>query len=188
MSYASITQLAEHLQIADALDDDVLELALQAAERQVEEWCRRDFTPVDPDEDPAETRLYRTYGTYIWIDDVVAVDTVEVDSGGGFVTVDTFDLEPFNNLQHGKPYQQITFDRDLAGKFKVTGWFGWPSTPDAVVQAVVLQAARLAQRRNAQFGVATVPGLDGSGMRLLAKLDADVELLLAPYRKNPVLV
>lgn len=188
MSYASLTQLAEHLQIADALDDDVLELALQAAERQVEEWCRRTFVPVDADSDTATERLYRNYGTSLWIDDVVAVDTVEVDSGGGYVTIDTYDLEPFNNVAHGKPYQQVTFDREWSGKFKITGWFGWPSTPDAVVQAVVLQAARLAQRRNAQFGVATVPGLDGTGMRLLAKLDADVELLLAPYRKNPVLV
>jgi len=56
-----------------------------------------------------------------------------------------------------------------------------------VRMATLLQASRIAQRRNAAFGIAAVPGMDGSGMRLLSKLDADVELLLDPYRRRPVL-
>lgn len=184
MSYASVGDLAEHLRIPDAMDDSSLEVALQAAKAQIDEWCRRTFDPVDPEEDTPTERVYRVHGYYLWTDDFVAVDTVEVDGA----TVEDYDLEPVNNPATGKPYQQIVFPTAVSGKVTVTGWFGWPALPGPVKQAAILQAARLSQRRNAQFGVATVPGLDGSGMRLLAKLDADVELLLAPYRKNPVLV
>lgn len=182
--YASVTNLAEHLRIPDAMDDSSLEVALQAAKSQIDEWCRRTFDPVDPEEDPTSERVYTVRGYDVYTDDLVAVDSVELDG----TAVDDYDLEPANNLAVGRPYQQLVFPTPLRGKITVTGWFGWPALPVPVKQAAILQAARLSQRRNAQFGVATVPGLDGSGMRLLAKLDADVELLLAPYRKNPVLV
>jgi hypothetical protein len=181
--YASVTNLAEHLRIPDAMDDSSLEVALQAAKAQIDEWCRRTFDPVNPDTDTATERVYTVHGRDVYTDDLVAVDSVELDGS----PID-YDLEPANNPAVGRPYQQIVFPTPLSGKVTVTGWFGWPDLPAPVKQAAILQAARLSQRRNAQFGVATVPGLDGSGMRLLAKLDADVELLLAPYRKNPVLV
>jgi hypothetical protein len=182
--YASVTNLAEHLRIPDAMDDSSLEVALQAAKAQIDEWCRRTFDPVNPDTDTATERVYTVRGYDVFTDDLVDVDSVELDGS----VVEDFELEPVNNPALGRPYQQLVFPTRLSGKVTVTGWFGWPALPAPVKQAAILQAARLSQRRNAQFGVATVPGLDGSGMRLLAKLDADVELLLAPYRKNPVLV
>jgi hypothetical protein len=184
MRYATLADLATHLQIPDAVDDAVLEVALRAAEGQIDAWCRRTFDTVDPSEDPAETRTFRLAGTHLDIGDAVDVDTVTIDGS----TVDGWHLWPYNSLQDGRPFQTVVFDRAWHATVEVEGWFGWPSTPAEVRQATVLQAARLAQRRNAQFGVAVVPGMDGTGMRLLAKLDADVELLLAPYRSRPVLV
>ena len=184
MRYATVADLAAHLQIPDAADDAILETALLAAEGQVDAWCRRTFDPVDPDEDPTVTRTFRPDSRWLDVGDVVQVDTVTVDT----VTVEDFTLWPYNADQASRPFQTIVFDRHPSGEVQVTGWFGWPATPPEVVQATILQAARLAQRRNAQFGVAVVPGMDGTGMRLLAKLDADVELLLAPYRAQPVLI
>ena len=188
MAYAKVEQLADHLQMADASGDALLEVALDAAHNQVNEWCRRTFVEVDPDTDPTQTFTYRIDGDQVWVGDIVDVDTVEFKDGDTWVAVTEFELEPFNAEMEDRPYRELTFDRTWRGRIRVTGWFGWPRTPAAVVQAEILQAARLHQRRNAQFGVATVPGLDGSGMRLLAKLDADVELLLAPYRRQPVLI
>ena len=184
MRYATLTDLSRHLQIPDAADDAVLEVALAAAEGQVDAWCRRTFDTVDPDSDEPTTRTFHFRGTHLDVGDVVAVDTITVEGE----EVEGFRLWPDNNLADRRPYQTVVFDLDVYGKVEVEGWFGWPETPAEVRQATVLQAARLAQRRNAQFGVASVPGMDGSGMRLLAKLDADVELLLAPYRNRPVLV
>jgi len=184
MRYATVADLAAHLQIPDAVDDAILETALKAAEGQVDAWCRRTFDVVDPDVDATATRTFHTSGTHLDVGDVVAIDAITIDAAA----VEEFTLWPYNADQDSRPFQTIVFDRHVHGKVEVTGWFGWPSTPPEVVQATILQAARLAQRRNAQFGVAVVPGMDGTGMRLLAKLDADVELLLAPYRNKPVLI
>jgi hypothetical protein len=43
-----------------------------------------------------------------------------------------------------------------------------------------MQASRLLSRRDAPFGIAGSPEM-GSEMRLLAKLDPDVDLLVQPY-------
>ena len=187
--YASLSQLKEFVQIVDTVDDSVMEVALSAAEDQIDEWCRRRFDQAHA-EDTTE-RFYDVGGVYLLpIDDVVEVTDVEVRRirGGDYSTVDQFELGPLNAAADGKPSTELETVQILRGRVKVVGRFGWPAIPDQVVQATLLQASRLAQRRNAQFGIATVPGLDGSGMRLLSKLDADVELLLAPLRRRPVLV
>jgi len=184
VSYATLTELRSHAQIGDNADDHMLEAALDAAVDQVDSYCRRTFTNR-----PA-TRRYRQgrHTARLYVDDAVDVDTVEVD---GQVWPDgTWDLFPYNALDHDRPYTAIEGTRRMfVGEVVVTGIFGWPDIPAAVKQATLLQASRLAQRRNAAFGIAQVPGFDGNtGMRLLSKLDADVELLLDPYRRHPVLV
>ena len=184
--YATLADLKEFVQIVDTLDDGLLETAIAAAETQIDQWCRRRFdVPV-----VATERLYATAGaTVLAIDDAIQVDAVEVrpSISGSYVAV-TFEEGPLNAAADGWPYTELFFARPVTGRVKVTAEFGWPEVPDTVKQATLLQASRLAQRRNAQFGIATVPGLDGTGIRLLSKLDADVELLLAPVRRRPVLV
>lgn len=187
--YASLAQLKEFVQVIDELDDTVLTVALSAAEDQIDEWCRRKFDAADVE--ATTDRLYDVAGVYVVaVDDIVEVTTVSVRTGrtGDYVAVDDFDVGPLNAEADGRPYTTVETPRPLWGRVKVSGRFGWPTVPDQILQAALLQASRLAQRRNAQFGIATVPGLDGSGMRLLSKLDADVELLLAPLRRRPVLV
>jgi hypothetical protein len=48
--------------------------------------------------------------------------------------------------------------------------------------ATLIQAARLFTRRQSPFGIAGSPDL--GTVRLSAKLDADVETLLRPFKKN----
>lgn len=57
---------------------------------------------------------------------------------------------------------------------------GEAAVPEAVVNACLLQASRYWSRRSAPFGVAGSPEL-GNELRLLNKLDPDVEVLLGPY-------
>lgn len=52
--------------------------------------------------------------------------------------------------------------------------------PDAVKLACLLQASRFFIRKNAPFGVAGSPQ-DGSEIRLLARLDPDVLVMLGPF-------
>lgn len=49
--------------------------------------------------------------------------------------------------------------------------------PDSIVMACLLQAGRFYKRRDALFGIAGSPEM-GNEMRLLAKLDPDVALLV----------
>jgi len=185
VSYITLTQLRQHAQIGDNLDDAQLEDALNAAVGQVDDYCRRTFTSQP------QQRMYRRgrpVRRLLWIDDVIEVEAVEVN--GSEWPEDRWELWPYNAAADGKPYTALepaAFGL-MVGRIVVTGIFGWPQIPPAVRQATLLQASRLAQRRNAAFGIAQVPGFDGNtGMRLLSKLDADVELLLDPYRRRPVL-
>jgi len=185
VSYVGVAQLRQHAQIGDSLDDAVLEGALAAATSQVNDYCRRRFDAA------AGERRYergRTRRPELPIDDAVAVEAVEVD--GREWDPEWWDTYPWNAAADDQPYTAIVprRQRRLHGRILVVGVFGWPEVPAPVHTATLLQASRLAQRRNAAFGIAQVPGLDGnSGMRLLSKLDADVELLLDPYRRRPVL-
>ena len=196
--YVTLEQVRAQSQVGDTLDDDVLTVALDAAEQQIDEHCRRRFDKVDPDDPEASTvRVYSPSNRFrVDVDDVVKVDTVEdrTSPTSDYAAVGSWGLWPSNADADGRPFQTVLSltGRPFGSGFeavRVTGWFGWPETPSPVVQATLLQASRLAQRRNAQFGIANVVGMDGTaGMRLLAKLDADVELMLSPFRRNPVLV
>lgn len=173
-------------------DDSRLTAALLAAEELIDTYCRRRFTAPDVNEDDPTVRVYPAAG---YIDDVVHVDTVETRPSASAewteLAADRWELGPVNATADGKPYTQLVARRSpiVADAVRITGWFGWPAVPAVVTQATLLQASRLYQRKNAAFGVAPVPGLEGSGgMRLLAKLDADVELLLAGVRRHAVLV
>ena len=69
----------------------------------------------------------------------------------------------------------------------MTGIFGWPAPPPEVVEATLIQSARVWKRgREAPFGVVDI-NIEGAGVRLQSKLDPDVELLLRGLR-IPVVV
>jgi hypothetical protein len=57
------------------------------------------------------------------------------------------------------------------------------AVPDGVVLACLLQASRWYKRRDAPFGIAG-SDLMGAAMRLAAKVDPDVAVLLSTYRRH----
>ena len=64
---------------------------------------------------------------------------------------------------------------------QITANWGWNIIPSAIVNANLIQASRFLKRRDSPFGIAGSPEM-GNEMRLLAKLDPDVMLLLQDYR------
>lgn len=195
MTYVTIEELRDQVQISDLSAGSELTIALDAAVETIDGFCNRTFTVPDLDQ-PPETRTYsaRT-GRRVVIHDLAVLDQVEyrASSGSAFELIDAdvvgvwpehADIErrPFTELRRAAGFGSWS-THPLA--VRVTGWWGWPQVPGVVRQATLLQASRFFQRRSAQFGVAPVPGLDGSGMRLLAKLDADVELMLTSVRRDP---
>ncbi len=191
--YATAEELKQAARIEDTVDDDTIALALGAASRMIDNFCHRRFW-LDT---TATVRYFdggRRCGS-IYVDDIGSLTdlAVAVDQAGGDTYADAwtvathFRLLPRNAAADGHPWTQIetvtgggeSFPA-YAGSVRVTARFGWPAVPDEVKQATLIQASRLWKRKDSPYGVAGVAEL-GSEMRLLAKLDPDVQVLIRPY-------
>jgi hypothetical protein len=133
---------------------------------------------------------------------VVKVDTAGDATFAQTLTLSTdFDLWPWNAAADSKPWTHVVLRPQATAAFSyqyafspfaavpystspfpgrnvsITANWGWSTVPTEVKQACLIQASRIFARRNSPFGVAGSPEL-GSEVRLLAKLDPDVQLLL----------
>jgi hypothetical protein len=114
------------------------------------------------------------------------------DTGDGSYGTSTtsFRPQPANAPATGRPYTSLLFHaatippRNRDG-VEVTAPWGWTAHPSDVVNANLVQASRYLKRRDSPFGVAGSPET-GSELRLLARLDPDVALMLRSWAKGPV--
>ncbi len=188
--YITLNLLKSALSINDEIDDDFLELAINAASRQIDQVCERQFFST------TETRLFAPRDSFICeIDDLTSLTTLETSSSAdGVFDVQWEDkdlqLEPLNSLAGGipTPFTQIRavdeylFPTDnQEATVKVTGTFGFTPVPDQVQQATVILAARLAERRFSPLGVAGFGDL--GAVRVSRFLDGDVDNLISPFKK-----
>lgn len=97
---------------------------------------------------------------------------------------------PRNNFAKGKPYEQLAVlptsaNQPTAARYgvQVTARFGWTTTPKPVQLTSKIQGSRFFMRREAPFGIAGSPE-NGSELRLLAKVDPDLAVGLADYRRR----
>jgi hypothetical protein len=197
----------------DATDpDSALELlALEAAARAIERACNRRFTVTaanasartftpemvrgaSPVEYITSRFPFSWYRHYILpIDDLADITglTVAFDTtgNGDYDSASTaFRVGPTNNPSRGLPYERLIFDSGIYPPayeegVEVTAKWGWAAIPNTIVNANLLQAARFLKRRDAAFGVAGSPEL-GNELRLLAKLDPDVAIMVSAFKRN----
>jgi hypothetical protein len=198
---------------ADVDDPDTtLELiALEAGARAIERATGRRFdvtlsiaearyfTPTIIDgRDPI---LYATSAfPYSWlrhyvlpIDDVADTTGLLVDmdsTGNGDYTNNTtaFRVGPPNAPSRDLPYSRIIFNSGVfppvyESSVRVTAKWGWTAIPNTIRNANLLQASRFLARRDSPYGIAGSPQM-GNELRLLAKLDPDVALMVGAFRKN----
>lgn len=184
--YVLATDLKAYLRITDAVDDAEIAFAITAASRAVDRHTNRQFGLVAA----PEARTYTAYwdkkrGKYVvYVDDfMTTVGLVLTDDAG--VAITDYTLKPSNAAQEGVPWTHIVINS--GGNCREDGiaatikW-GWTLTPVPVKQATLLQSSRFFLRRNAPFGVAGSPEL-GSELRLLARVDPDVAVVLGPYQR-----
>lgn len=198
--YLDAEELKSALVIADEVDDVEIGVAITAASRAIDHFTGRQFGK----DDEGAIRYYpaRALGASgaVEIDDLMdttgLVVKVDENNDGSFaltlgiddVAGQGFRLYPLNAAADGRPWTEI---RGLGGRtfpqrpraVEVTAAFGWAAVPALVKQAALIQAARFFKRKDAPFGVAGSPDT-GSEMRLLARLDPDVEMLLATVRRR----
>lgn len=185
--YVAATDLKAYLRIGDTVDDAQIALAITAASRAVDRHCFRQFGLVNA----AEARKYTARWDKSICRYVVDIDDLMTTVGLTFVTsagaITAYTLQPSNAAAEGKPWTRLVVDSTSAVQpttvqdgVTVTASYGWAAVPVAVKLATLLQASRLNIRRNSPFGVAGSPDL-GSELRLLAKVDPDVAVVLGPY-------
>ena len=170
-------------------DTAEIESAIGAVSRTIDDYCGRFFYST------AGTVLF-TASDYLYAKlpgDWSAITSITIDddnSGTPSVVLSpTLDYRPDTNKDFvGWPATGIiittfgshTLPVGITEGVKVIGTRGWAAIPAAVAQAALLQTVRVHARRATPFGVAGSP--DGGIIRLLSRLDPDVELMLRPYR------
>lgn len=191
-AYITLAELKSALRIpaSDTLDDALLEKAINSASRLIDGYANRSFYNGG-----TATRIYAPQDAFVTVfDDLQSLTTLETSSDGdGFDTtwtVNDYQLEPLNGISDGltTPYTRVRAVGDIVfvpaadeATVRITGVWGWASTPDAISQACVIQASRIFKRLDSPLGVA---GFGDMGVvRVTSRLDGDVAQLVEPYRK-----
>jgi hypothetical protein len=192
--YVSLALVKKALRISDNIDDDFLELSIEAASREIDGYCERVFYAT------TETRVFIPRDSFTCeIDDLTSLTTLKTSSTGESFDVTwtstDYQLEPLNGQAGGlvTPSTRIravgdyvfpTFEPRNVNHYEATvqvaGAFGFTPIPTAVEQAALLLTLRQYRRYDSPLGVA---GFDEMGVVRVGRIDPDVQKLLSPFRR-----
>ena len=197
--YATRNQVKAALRIgtADTLDDDLIDNCVGAASRLIDGYCNRRFWQSGT----AEARVFQAEDSfYCSIDDIAGTALTLKSSTQADGTFDLtwkvsdYQLEPLNGNLDGLTwsYDKIRAVGDYLfptvnanygeqALVQVTAVFGWPSVPEPVTQATIIQASRIFKRYDSPLGVAGFGDL--GAIRVSRFLDPDMAQLVEPYRR-----
>jgi hypothetical protein len=169
-------------------DSDEIDQVVTAVSRAVDDYCGRFFYSV------AGTVVF-TANDYMFlpIGDWVSVTTIKTDEDNSGTVHKTLTPNMDYRLQQnttfpGWPFTAIqitsfgsnTLPVGVTQGVEVVGTRGWSAVPEPIRAAALIQSVRVHARRATPFGVAGSP--EGGIVRLLSRLDPDVELMVRPYR------
>lgn len=177
----------------DTSRDAEVEAIIQAVSRMIDAYTGRCFFTSTND----EARYFTAEDCEnLFPDDICSITSIKTDDNADGTYESTWAASdyrtlPLNRSANVTPILWITlkpngtksFPRQEGG-VEITGKFGYctlANVPDAVKEACYLQANRLFMRQAAPFGV--VGSADMGQLSVLTKLDPDVEMLLASFRR-----
>lgn len=189
--YATVDELKAFLRIPedDETDNAELALAISAASQTLARYLNRTFETVGAS---ATDRYFTSYYDDYQKKVVLPIDDLEDLNGLAFAEVTEAGVEtPITTDYRLYPRNATTYTNVIFNsgglsrntEVKVTAKWGWSEVPASIKNACLLQASRLFKRRDAPFGIAGSPEM-GSELRLLAKLDPDVEVLVSNYKRH----
>lgn len=191
--YATLNQLKAAVRITDAIDDSLLEMAIESASRMIDAECDRSFFTSG-----TATRDFTPNDAYtVDTDDLTQIVSVKIDDDGDLqyaITLQTSDYqaEPVNRLVSGNtfPIYRLRMIGDyllpLWGQqatVRIQGVYGFTPTPIQITQATIIQASRIYKRLDSPLGVA---GFGDMGAIRVGKVDPDVAQLIRPFKKYAV--
>ena len=169
-------------------DSEEIDQVITSVSRAIDDYCGRFFYSV------AGTVTF-TANDYLYlpIGDWSAVTSIKTDEDNDgtpevTLTAGTDYRLATNKVVPGWPYTAVritsfgshTLPVLVTEGVQISGTRGWIQTPAPIAAAALVQSTRLHARRNTPLGVAGSP--EGGIVRLLSRLDPDVELMLRPYR------
>ncbi len=187
--YCTLQQLKDSLRISDNVDDTMLELAIETASRQIDDYCERVFYST------SATRYFVPRDSYVCeTDDIVSITTLKTSAAANgtyditWATSD-YQTEPLNGIAGGisSPVTHIRAIDDYLfpldngeATVQVVGTFGWSAVPTAIKYATLLLSSRLFKRMDSPLGVA---GIGDLGVIRVSRIDPDIDALIAPFKK-----
>jgi hypothetical protein len=196
--YAELQDVKDYVRVPDEVDDAQIALAISASSRAIDLATNRQFGQVAA----AEDRYYEAVWDVsrlewlLYIDDLavttgltVATDPDRDQTFSGTIT--NYVLLERNAVAKGRVWTSLAIRNASAvqpfrrgEELRVHALFGWPAVPPTIKEACLLQSSRLVMRRDSPFGVAGSPTNGGSELRLLAKLDPDVDVMAKTYQRT----
>ena len=188
--YASLSQIKAAARITDAVDDSLLEMAVESASRMIEAECDRNFYSSG-----TATRDFTPNDLYtVDTDDLTSIVSVKLDDTGDLtfpitIAVTDYQTEPLNQRVSGNPYP--IYRLRMIGDYllpiwgnqatvRIQGVYGFTPLPIQVTQACIIQASRIFKRLDSPLGVA---GFGDMGAIRVGKVDPDVAMLIRPFKK-----
>ena len=187
--YCSLNQIKAALRINDAVDDALLEMAVESASRMIDSECDRTFYSISATRDyvPADPYTVDT-------DALTTVTSVKIDDQGAqtfLITLATSDYqtEPLNQRVSGNPFP--IYRLRMIGDYllpiwgeqatvRIAGTYGFTPVPIQITQATVILAARYYKRADSPLGFA---GFSDMGVARVGRVDPDVAALVRPFKK-----
>jgi hypothetical protein len=188
--YATLAQIKAAVRITDAIDDSLLNMAVESASRMIDAECDRNFFSSG-----TATRDYVPNDVYtVDTDDLTSIVSVKIDDAGEGtfpITLATTDYqtEPLNQRVSGNafPIYRLRMIGDYLlpiwgrqATVRIQGVFGFTPVPIQVTQATIIQASRIYKRLDSPLGVA---GFGDMGAIRVGKVDPDVAMLIRPFKK-----
>jgi hypothetical protein len=151
--YCTLQQIKSATRITDAIDDSLLEMAVESASRMIDAECDRSFFSSG-----TATRDYVPNDVYtVDTDDLTSIVSVKIDDAGDGlfpITLATSDYqaEPLNQRVSGNPFPiyRLRMIGDyllpIWGKqatVRIQGVYGFTPVPVQITQACVIQAGRI---------------------------------------------
>lgn len=188
--YCTLAQIKAATRITDAIDDALLEMAVESASRLIDAECDRNFYSGG-----TATRDFIPNDSYVVdTDDLTSIVSVKLDDAGNLdfpvtLAVTDYQTEPVNQRVSGNAFP-ITRLRMIGDHLlpvwgrqatvRIHGVYGFTPTPIQVTQACVIQAGRIFKRNDSFLGVA---GFGDMGAIRVGKVDPDVAMLIRPFKK-----
>lgn len=146
----TLAQVKEWLRIETTADDTLLTALITTVRQFGEKFCNRIFTETDIDCFFAGVN-YSNRETVGFVQirraPLIAIDAVQVYSGGSYVAFTDYSLKQTNGFSRLLFTDEVIADDDAVYPIKVSGSFGYETVPEDLKTAVLAHIAYLYENR-----------------------------------------